>query len=76
MMLGQIMTAIVVHFLLKIDLPLFWIALGPTLAAWRGRAKDSTTSIAFQLAWWNRRSGRPMVDNMTAERPVATFLNA
>ena len=34
------------------------------------RAKDSTTSIAFQLAWWNRRSGRPMVDNMTPERSV------
>ena len=31
MMLGQIMTAIVVHFLLKIDLPLFRIALGPAL---------------------------------------------
>jgi hypothetical protein len=31
MMLEQILTAIVVHFLLKIDLPLFWIALGPAL---------------------------------------------
>lgn len=31
MMLGQIVTAIVVHFLLKIDLPLLWIAFGPAL---------------------------------------------
>lgn len=31
MVLGQITTAVVVHFLLKIDLPLFWIALGPAL---------------------------------------------
>ena len=31
MMLGQIATAIVVHFLLKIDLPLLWIAVGPAL---------------------------------------------
>lgn len=29
--LGQIATAIIVNFVLKIDLPLFWIALGPLL---------------------------------------------
>lgn len=33
-------------------------------------AKDSTTNIALRWAWWNRRSGRPMVDNMTPERSV------
>jgi len=31
MVIGQISTAVIVHFLLKIDLPLFWIALGPAL---------------------------------------------
>ncbi|MEQ1887202.1 MAG: ATP-binding protein [Bryobacteraceae bacterium] len=33
MALGQITTAVVVHVLLNIDLPLFWIALGPALIA-------------------------------------------
>lgn len=31
MVVGQIATAVVVHFLLKIDLPLLWIGLGPAL---------------------------------------------
>ncbi|MEQ1887397.1 MAG: ATP-binding protein [Bryobacteraceae bacterium] len=33
MALGQITTAVVVHVLLNIDLPLFWMALGPALIA-------------------------------------------
>lgn len=31
MMLGQMTTVLVVHYLLKIDLPLLWIAVGPAL---------------------------------------------
>jgi len=46
------------------------LASGAAARAVAARAKDSTTSIAFQLAWWNRCSGRPMVDNMTSERSV------